>query len=303
DVPAGDIGVGAREIGYLFGQYRRLKNEFTGTMTGKGLAYGGSVIRPQATGYGNVYFAREMLNNRRDGLEGKSCLVSGSGNVAQYTAEKLIELGAKVLTLSDSGGFVLAPDGINSEMLEFVMDHRRYARHHRLLRRTACQLKNTPRGRLQEFATEFGLAFHAGQRPWAVKADLAFPSATQNEIDLSDAHDLLKNGCFLVSEGANMPATYEATQLFGEARILFGPGKAANAGGVAISGLEMTQNSIRMQWTREEVDQKLQKIMATIHGTCVHHGQKTDNYVDYVLGANVGGFVKVANAMLAYGAV
>jgi glutamate dehydrogenase (NADP+) len=286
DVPAGDIGVGAREIGYLFGQYRRLKNEFTGTMTGKGLEYGGSLIRPEATGYGNVYFAREMLNSRRDGLEGKSCLVSGSGNVAQYTAEKLIELGAKVLTLSDSGGFVHVPGGISSEMLIQVM-----------------HLKNKKRGRLQDFAAEFGLAFHAGQRPWAVKADLAFPSATQNEIDPADARELLNNGCILVSEGANMPTTYEATLLFEEAGILFGPGKAANAGGVAISGLEMTQNSLRMQWTRAEVDQKLQDIMATIHGTCVRYGQKSDDYVDYVLGANVGGFVKVAKAMLAYGAV
>ncbi|NNE71099.1 MAG: NADP-specific glutamate dehydrogenase [Rhodothermales bacterium] len=286
DVPAGDIGVGAREIGYLFGQYRRLRNEFTGTMTGKGIAYGGSLIRPEATGYGSVYFAAEMLKTRGDEIEGKRCLVSGSGNVAQYTAEKIIEMGGKVLTLSDSGGVVVDPDGLDSEKLAWVMD-----------------LKNNRRGRIKEFADEFGLEYHAGKKPWAVAGDLAFPSATQNELDEDDARELLKNGCYLVSEGANMPSTYEATKLFEDAEILFGPGKAANAGGVAISGLEMTQNSMRLQWTREEVDTKLKEIMGTIHETCVEYGRISDDYVDYAQGANVGGFVKVANAMLAYGAV
>lgn len=286
DVPAGDIGVGAREIGYLFGQYRRLRNEFTGTMTGKGIEYGGSLIRPEATGYGSVYFADEMLKTRNDSIEGKTCLVSGSGNVAQYTAEKLMELGGRVVTLSDSGGVVVDPDGLNREKLDYVMD-----------------LKNNRRGRIKEFADKFGLTYHEGKNPWGVEGELAFPSATQNELDEEDARTLLKNGCYLVSEGANMPTTYEATKVFEEAKILFGPGKAANAGGVAISGLEMTQNSMRMQWTRDEVDTKLKDIMATIHGTCVDYGRISDDYVDYVQGANVGGFVKVANAMLAYGAV
>lgn len=286
DVPAGDIGVGAREIGYLFGQYRRLRNEFTGTMTGKGIAYGGSLIRPEATGYGSVYFASEMLRTRNDSIDGKTCLVSGSGNVAQYTAEKLMELGGRVVTLSDSGGVVVDPEGLNREKLDYVMD-----------------LKNNRRGRIKEFADEFGLTYHEGKNPWGVKGELAFPSATQNELNDEDARALLKNGCYLVSEGANMPTTYEATKVFEEARILFGPGKAANAGGVAISGLEMTQNSMRLQWTREEVDTKLKDIMATIHDTCVEYGRVSDDYVDYIQGANVGGFVKVANAMLAYGAV
>jgi glutamate dehydrogenase (NADP+) len=286
DVPAGDIGVGGREIGYLFGQYRRLRNEFTGTMTGKGLEYGGSLIRPEATGYGSVYFAREMLQTRNDSIEGRRCLVSGSGNVAQYTAEKLIELGGIVLTLSDSSGFVHDPAGITQEKLEYVME-----------------LKNVRRGRLKEFADKYGLQFTPGEKPWGVPADLAFPSATQNEINVDDARSLLGNGCYLVSEGANMPTTYEATKLFEEARILFGPGKAANAGGVAISGLEMTQNSMRLQWTRAEVDAKLQEIMNSIHQQCVEHGRIDDDYVDYAQGANIAGFVKVANAMLAFGAV
>ena len=286
DVPAGDIGVGAREVGYLFGQYRRLRNEFTGTMTGKGMEYGGSLIRPEATGYGSVYFAAEMLRTRNRQVDGHTCLVSGSGNVAQYTAEKLMELGGKVVTLSDSAGFVYDADGLNREKLEYVMD-----------------LKNRRRGRISEFADEFGLEYHEGKRPWDVPGDLAFPSATQNEIDEDDARSLVDNGCMLVSEGANMPTSYEATQVFEEAQILFGPGKAANAGGVAISGLEMTQNSMRLQWTREQVDTKLKEIMATIHSTCEQYGRESDDYVDYVRGANVGGFVKVANAMLAFGAV
>ena len=286
DVPAGDIGVGAREVGYLFGQYRRLRNEFTGTFTGKGPSYGGSLIRPEATGYGNVYFAREMLRTRNDGLEGKTCLVSGSGNVAQYTAEKLLELGAKVVTLSDSSGFVYDPDGITREKLDYVME-----------------LKNVRRGRIKEYAEAYNLAYYAGEKPWKVPCDLAFPSATQNEINADDGQALLDNGCFLVSEGANMPTRPEAVRLFGEARILYGPGKAANAGGVAISGLEMSQNSMRLSWPREEVDSKLQEIMLKIHSQCLEYGSQDDNYIDYVAGANIGGFVKVAEAMLAYGVV
>ena len=285
DVPAGDIGVGGREIGYLFGQYRRLRNEFTGTMTGKGLSYGGSLIRPEATGYGTVYFAQEMLATRSDSLTGKKCLVSGSGNVAQYAAEKLIELGATVLTLSDSGGTAVAPNGISTEMLEYVME-----------------LKNVHRGRIKEFAEKFGLEYLEGSTPWSVPADCAFPCATQNELNEEDAQALIKNGCFVVAEGANMPSTYKATTLFEDAKILFGPGKAANAGGVAISGIEMTQNSMRLQWTREEVDQKLHEIMKNIHQKCVKYGQDGE-YIDYVKGANLAGFVKVADAMLAFGVV
>lgn len=285
DVPAGDIGVGAREIGYLFGQYRRLRNEFTGTMTGKGLAYGGSLIRPEATGYGSVYFASEMLKTRGESLEGKRCTVSGSGNVAQYTAEKLVELGARVLTMSDSSGTVVDPDGIDSEKLAFVMD-----------------LKNEKRGRIKEFADEYGLEYHAGARPWGVPCDAAFPAATQNELDREDAQNLVANGCIVVSEGANMPTTAEGIEVFHEAKILFGPGKAANAGGVAISGLEMTQNSLRLSWTREEVDAKLQEIMHNIHDKCLSYGDEGD-YINYVKGANIAGFVKVADAMLAHGVV
>ncbi len=285
DVPAGDIGVGGREVGYLFGQYRRLANEFTGTMTGKGLEYGGSLIRPEATGYGTVYFAQNMLATRNQDLKGKVCTVSGSGNVAQYTAEKLIELGASVVSLSDSSGSVHMPDGLTTEQLEYVMD-----------------LKNVRRGRIREFADAFGLEFRAGRRPWDIKCDCAFPSATQNELEEEDARALLANGCFVVAEGANMPTTLAGTKLFEEAKILFGPGKAANAGGVAISGIEMTQNSMRLQWTREEVDNKLKEIMKNIHGKCVKYGQE-DDYIDYVKGANVAGFVKVADAMLAFGVV
>ncbi|MCZ6704762.1 MAG: NADP-specific glutamate dehydrogenase [Bacteroidetes bacterium] len=285
DIPAGDIGVGPREIGYLFGQYRRLQNEFTGMMTGKGLSFGGSLIRTEATGYGTVYFASEMMATRNDSLEGKRCLVSGSGNVAQFAAEKLIEMGATVLTLSDSSGTVVDMDGIDSEKLAYVVD-----------------LKNRRRGRIKEFADEYGLEYIKGRKPWAVPCDLAIPAATQNELDENDAKELIKNGCYVVAEGANMPSTIEATKIFEEAKVLFGPGKAANAGGVAISGIEMTQNSMRLQWTRDEVDAKLREIMASIHGSCVEYGRNGDA-IDYVKGANLAGFVKVADAMLAFGVV
>jgi len=285
DVPAGDIGVGGREIGYLFGQYRRLRNEFTGTITGKGLAYGGSLIRPEATGYGTVYFAQEMLSTRSESLEGKTCTVSGSGNVAQFAAEKLIELGAKVVSLSDSSGTVHMPEGLTTEQLQSLME-----------------LKNVQRGRISEFAEKYDLDFLAGKRPWSIPCDCAFPCATQNELEIDDARALLANGCFVVAEGANMPTTLEGTKLFEEAKILFGPGKAANAGGVAISGIEMTQNSMRLQWKREEVDGKLKDIMRHIHEKCVEYGTEGD-YIDYAKGANVAGFAKVADAMLAYGVV
>lgn len=285
DVPAGDIGVGEREIGFLFGQYRRMRNEFTGTMTGKGLAYGGSLIRPEATGYGSVYFAAEMLKTRNESLEGKKCTISGSGNVAQYTAEKLIELGAKVLTLSDSSGTVVDMDGIDSAKLAFVM-----------------ALKNERRGRIKEFADEYGLEFRPNAKPWDVPCDAAFPSAIQNELNGDDARSLVESGCNVVSEGANMPTTADGVEVFLGARILFGPGKAANAGGVAISGLEMTQNAIRLTWTREEVDAKLQDIMRRIHEKCVKYGNQGD-FVNYVDGANIAGFVKVGDAMLAHGIV
>jgi len=283
DVPAGDIGVGAREIGYLFGQYKRLSNEFTGAMTGKGAAYGGSLLRTEATGYGCVYFAREMLGARGEGLEGKTCLISGSGNVAQYTAAKLIELGAKVVSLSDRDGSIHEPDGLTLERLDWLID-----------------LKINRHGSLAEYAAEFGSPFHPGEKPWKFPADLAFPCATQNEIQPEDARILIANGCVAVTEGANMPVSPEATRFFEEARVLQAPGKAANAGGVAISGLEMTQNAMRLSWSREEVDRRLQEIMRTIHEKCVEHGRE-DGWVDYVKGANVAGFLKVADAMLAYG--
>ena len=283
DVPAGDIGVGGREVGYLFGQYKRLRNEFTGVMTGKGIAFGGSLIRTEATGYGCVYFAQNMLEAQGKDIEGKTATISGAGNVAQYAAEKLIQLGAKVLTMSDRTGFVYIPDGLTREMLDDIID-----------------LKTNRRGNLNEFADEFGLQHYPDQRPWSIKCDMAFPCATQNELDEEDARALLKNNCILVSEGANMPTTYEATKLFEEAHILFGPGKAANAGGVAISGIEMTQNSMRMSWSREEVDNKLQWIMKRIHEQCIEYG-KENGYINYVKGANIGGFKKVADAMLAYG--
>lgn len=286
DVPAGDIGVGGREIGFLFGQYKRLRNEFTGVLTGKGLEWGGSKIRPEATGYGATYFAQEMLKTRGEDFNGKIVTVSGSGNVAQYATEKVTELGGKVVTLSDSSGFIYDPDGINKEKLEFVM-----------------HLKNVKRGRIKEYADKYGVEFHAGKRPWSVKCDVALPSATQNEINEDDAKTLVANGCIAISEGANMPSTPEAVEVFIHNKVLYGPGKAANAGGVAVSGLEMSQNSLRLSWTREEVDQRLKTIMTDIHETCVKYGKDEEGIVNYVKGANIGGFVKVADAMLAQGAV
>jgi glutamate dehydrogenase (NADP+) len=283
DIPAGDIGVGAREVSYLFGQYKRLKNEFTGTITGKGLAFGGSLIRTEATGYGCVYFAREMLGTRGEEIQGKNCLVSGSGNVAQYTAEKLIQLGGKVLTLSDSGGFIYDPKGVDEEKLAWIAD-----------------LKTKRRGRISEYTEIWGGEFHAGKRPWGVPCDLAFPCATQNELEADEAKTLVSNGCQLVSEGANMPSTIEAINVFLDNKVLFGPAKAANAGGVAVSGLEQTQNAMRLSWTLEEVDKQLLDIMRKIHASCVANGRDGD-YVNYVKGANVAGFIKVADAMLAYG--
>lgn len=286
DVPAGDIGVGGREIGFLFGQYKRIANRFNGVLTGKGLSYGGSLIRPEATGYGAVYFAQEMLATRGEGFKGKIATVSGSGNVAQYTVEKLNEFGAKVITLSDSGGTIVDQDGINAEKLAWVMD-----------------LKNVRRGRIREYADHFkGAVFLPNQRPWRVKCDLAFPSATQNEIDGEDARALVANGCICVAEGANMPTSPEGVDVFLDAKILYGPGKAANAGGVAVSGLEMTQNAGVMRWPREEVDRRLQEIMRSIHANCVQYGAQ-NGFVNYVRGANLAGFVKVADAMLAQGVV
>jgi glutamate dehydrogenase (NADP+) len=286
DVPAGDIGVGGREIGFLFGQYKRIKNEFTGVLTGKGIEWGGSLIRPEATGYGAVYFAEEMLQTKGDSLKGKVCVVSGSGNVAQFTTQKINDLGGKVVTLSDSGGFIYDPSGIDEEKLEFVMD-----------------LKNNRRGRIHEYAEKFGVEYFDGERPWKIKGDAAFPSATENEINGEDAKALISNGCYVVSEGANMPSTPEAIEVYLENKILYGPGKAANAGGVAVSGLEMTQNSMRLPWSREEVDNRLQSIMKNIHATAMKYGKEKDGYVNYVNGANIGGFVKVADAMIAQGIV
>ena len=286
DVPAGDIGVGGREIGYMFGQYKRIRNEFTGVLTGKGLEYGGSLIRPEATGYGNVYFAQEMLNTKGESFNGKTVVVSGSGNVAQYATQKAMELGAKVVTVSDSSGYVYCADGFNKEQLDFIMD-----------------LKNVRRGRIKELADAFdNIEFNEGQRPWGVKCDIALPCATQNELNGEEAAQLISNGCICVSEGANMPSTPEAIEKFHEAKILFAPGKASNAGGVATSGLEMSQNSLRLSWSREEVDEKLHGIMKSIHEACVKHGNK-DGYVDYVKGANIAGFIKVADAMIAQGHV
>ncbi len=285
DVPAGDIGVGGREIGYLFGQHKRLTNVFTGVLTGKGLEYGGSFIRPEATGYGSIYFAQEMLGMKDETLEGKVSLVSGAGNVATYAAQKLIELGAKVVTLSDRTGYVHDPEGLNDEKIDYVID-----------------LKTRQRGTLKTFADAYGLDFYPGEKPWTVPCDVAFPSATQNEIDEDDAVALVKNGCKLVAEGANMPTTVAGTEVFKHAEILFAPGKAANAGGVATSGLEMAQNSMRMSWEREEVDHHLRKIMSRIHNQCVEYGT-VNGTVDYIKGANVAGFKKVADALLAYGIV
>ena len=286
DVPAGDIGVGAREISYLFGQYKRLQNRFTGILTGKGLAFGGSLIRTEATGYGAVYFMENMLAHAGDSVSGKTAVVSGSGNVALYTAEKLGQLGAKVVTASDSGGFVHDPEGIAGDKLEWLKD-----------------LKEVRRGRISEYAEEFGCAYHEGQRPWSVPTDLAFPCATQNELSASDARTLVKNGVRAVAEGANMPTELDGVHALLDAKVHFGPAKAANAGGVAVSGLEQSQNALRISWTRDEVDVKLRDIMQSIHSRCVDFGSQPDGYVDYVQGANVAGFVKVADAMLAYGAV
>ncbi|MBI2213900.1 MAG: NADP-specific glutamate dehydrogenase [Acidobacteria bacterium] len=293
DVPAGDIGVGGREVGYLFGMYKKLRNEFTGVLTGKGLNWGGSLIRPEATGYGSVYFAAEMLGTRGESLEGKTCLVSGSGNVAQYTVEKIINLGGKVVTLSDSNGYIYDESGIDREKLKFVMD-----------------LKNARRGRMKEYVDKYKSAvftpFDAGAEYnplWNHKADCAFPSATQNEINAKDARNLLNNGVYVVSEGANMPTTIDGVKLFIDAKILYGPGKAANAGGVATSGLEMSQNSMRLSWSREEVDAKLHGIMKAIHKTCVETADRFGTPGNYVNGANIGGFLKVADAMMDQGVV
>jgi len=285
DVPAGDIGVGGREIGFMFGQYRRLRSEFTGVLTGKGLNWGGSLIRPEATGYGCVYFVEEMLKSKGDSIRGKICAVSASGNVAQYTVEKVNLLGGKCVTLSDSNGYIYDPAGIDAEKLAFVIE-----------------LKNVKRGRIQEYANKYGCKFVPGKRPWEVKCDVAFPSATQNEIDGEDAKTLVKNGCKAVGEGANMPTTPEGVEVFLNAKILYGPGKAANAGGVATSGLEMSQNSIRLSWTREEVDERLHGIMKAIHRQCVQHGKEGD-WINYVKGANIAGFIKVADAMLDQGLI
>ncbi len=287
DVPAGDIGVGGREVGYMFGAYKKYTREFAGVLTGKGLEFGGSLIRPEATGYGNVYFLMEMLRTRGTDLKGKTVLISGAGNVAQYTAEKVLELGGKVLTMSDSDGFVYDPDGIDREKLDYIME-----------------LKNLYRGRMREYVEEYPTAqYFEGQKPWGIKADIALPSATQNELNGEHARTLLANGVMAVSEGANMPCTPEAVHLFQEARILYAPGKAANAGGVSVSGLEMSQNSARLSWTAEEVDARLHQIMESIHAACVQYGTEADGYVNYVRGANVAGFMKVAKAMMAQGVI
>ncbi|PHR13646.1 MAG: NADP-specific glutamate dehydrogenase [Aequorivita sp.] len=287
DVPAGDIGVGGREIGYMFGQYKRIRNEFTGVLTGKGRSYGGSLIRPEATGYGNVYFAKNMLETRGESFKGKTVVISGSGNVAQYAAEKAIQFGGKVVTFSDSAGYIYDSEGIDEEKLAFVMD-----------------LKNEKRGRISEYTKKYtGAKYVEGKRPWEVKCDIALPCATQNELNGEEAKMLLDNGCICVGEGANMPCTPGAIEAFQKAKILFSPGKASNAGGVATSGLEMSQNSLRLSWTAAEVDEKLHGIMNDIHAACVQFGKDDDGYVDYVKGANIAGFVKVAEAMLAQGVV
>lgn len=286
DVPAGDIGVGSREIGFMFGQYKRLKNEFTGVLTGKGAAWGGSLIRPEATGYGNVYFAEQMLNTKDESFDGKTVVISGSGNVAQYACEKATELGAKVLTLSDSSGYIYDPAGIDAEKLAYVME-----------------LKNVKRERIKAYAEHFGCEFNEGARPWSVACDIALPCATQNELNSEEAKALVSNGCICVSEGANMPCTPDAIEVFDQNKILFAPGKASNAGGVAVSGLEMSQNSLRYNWSREEVDAKLKIIMKNIHCSCMHYGSEGKGYTNYVKGANIAGFVKVADAMLDQGVV
>lgn len=287
DVPAGDIGVGGREIGFMFGQYKRLRNEFTGTLTGKGLGWGGSPLRPEATGYGTCYFAQEMLATRGESFKGKTVAISGSGNVAQYACEKATQLGAKVVTLSDSSGYIYDPKGIDADKLAYVME-----------------LKNIFRGRIKEYAEKYPEAtYYEGQRPWSVKCDIAMPCATQNELNGDEAQTLIANGCFCVAEGANMPSTPEAIKAFLDNKLLYSPGKASNAGGVATSGLEMTQNSMRLSWSPQEVDQKLHSIMKDIHAACVKYGTGPDGYVNYVNGANIAGFMKVANAMLAQGCV
>ena len=285
DVPAGDIGVGGREIGYMFGQYKRLRNEFTGVLTGKGIEFGGSLIRPEATGYGCVYFAEQMLATKNTDFNGKRVVISGSGNVAQYACEKVTELGGKVVTMSDSGGYIYDENGIDAEKLAFIMD-----------------LKNVRRGRIKEYADKYGATYHEGERPWSVACDIAMPCATQNELEEGDAKSLVSNNCICVAEGANMPCTPEAIAVMHENKLLFSPGKASNAGGVATSGLEMSQNSLRLSWTRQEVDEKLKTIMVDIHDACVKYGKDGD-YIDYVKGANIAGFVKVAEAMLAQGVV
>ncbi|MGJ8669163.1 MAG: NADP-specific glutamate dehydrogenase [Oceanococcus sp.] len=284
DIPAGDIGVGGREVSYMFGQYKRLSNQFTGVITGKGLAFGGSEIRVEATGYGCVYMMEDMLKHAGQSMEGKTALVSGSGNVAQYTAEKLISLGSKVLTMSDSSGFIYDPDGIDMEKLAYLKD-----------------LKEVRRGRISEYAEEYGCEFHAGKRPWLVPGELALPCATQNEINATEAQMLIDNGCIAVSEGANMPTEQDGVDIFQNARIMFAPSKAANAGGVAVSGLEMTQNSMRLSWSRDELNERLRTIMGGIHRSCVEYGKDDDGHVNYLKGANIAGFIKVADAMIAYG--
>lgn len=287
DVPAGDIGVGGREVGYMFGQYKRLRDEFTGVLTGKGQTWGGSLLRPEATGYGTCYFASTMLATKGDSYEGKTVAISGSGNVAQYAAQKALQLGAKVLTMSDSNGYIYDPEGIDENKLAYIMN-----------------LKNVFRGRIKEYADQYpGAEYHAGERPWSVKCDIAMPCATQNELNGDEARTLIANGCMCVAEGANMPCTPEAIEVFQKAKILYSPGKASNAGGVATSGLEMTQNSMRIKWTREEVDRHLRQIMSDIHESCVKYGTEEDGYVNYVKGANIAGFIKVAEAMMAQGLV
>jgi glutamate dehydrogenase (NADP+) len=284
DVPAGDIGVGGREVGFMFGMYKKLTREFTGTFTGKGREFGGSLIRPEATGYGNIYFLMEMLKMKGTDLKGKVCTISGSGNVAQYTAEKVLELGGKVVTMSDSDGYIYDPAGIDKEKLDYIME-----------------LKNVYRGRIREYADKYGCKYVEGAKPWGEKCDIALPSATQNELNGDHARELVANGCMAVSEGANMPSTPEAIKVFQDAKILYAPGKAANAGGVSVSGLEMTQNSIKLSWSEKEVDDKLKDIMKSIHEACVQYGTEADGYVNYVKGANVAGFMKVAKAMMAQG--
>jgi len=287
DVPAGDIGVGGREIGFLYGQYKRIRNEFTGTLTGKGFDWGGSYLRPEATGYGTTYFAQEMLQTRGESISGKTVVISGSGNVSQYAVQKVNQLGGKVVTLSDSNGYIYDKDGISAEKLAFIME-----------------LKNIMHGRIKEYVDEYPSAvYYENQRPWGVKCDIALPCATQNELNGEEARTLVSNGCICVAEGANMPSTPEAIEVFHNGRILYGPGKAANAGGVATSGLEMSQNSMRIKWTSEEVDVRLHSIMKNIHSTCVEYGKQPDGYINYEIGANIGGFIKVANAMRDQGLV